>query len=527
MKDITVNLKTDTSDFGELISEIKKGEIKIPQFQRKFVWKDEQALRLLDSISKRYPIASILLWKTKDKLHAERNIGNFCLPETDDLTPTNYVLDGQQRLTVIYSCLGADEQDEGFKAGYDLVNECFVECKPDSDPLTIFPLRKLYKTTSLLNYRTSLLSQANKDQLQERLDNLITAITQYKLPVVTLKDLTIEEVCPIFERINSSGTRLSTYDLMVAATWTEDFDLNDSVTRILSSLEDKGYETTDRSTILKTLSAISLGSIKETSLTSLRDYPASKIEPLIEQTERALERAVDALSTEFGVHSWDFLSYEAILIIAARIFRDAKSLTADQAVRLRHWFWGASFAERYKVGGENFVSKDMGLVVDFVLHGADLRFGEVISPSEWGTIQFRSNVSRSRAFILLLAARRPRNLANGLEIDRINALSGYNKKEYHHFYPKAYLKSIGKAGKANALGNFVMLNSISNKLISDQPPSEYVPRLIKDLGMDCDAVFASNLLPVPSEFDYAKASFEEFLAARGIILTQYLSELMK
>ena len=268
---ISTKLTTETSYFSQLIADIKKGEIKIPQFQRKFVWKDNQALELLDSIANGYPIGSLLLWKTVEKLNAARDIGSFRLPKTDEITPTNYVLDGQQRLTVIYSCLGAGESEGGYTAGYDLAKEEFVELKVEVYKQEVFPLRKMLNTTSLLNYRTSLLSLPDAPILQERLDGLITAFTQYKLPVVTLKDLTIEEVCPIFERINSSGTRLSTYDLMVAATWAEDFDLNEKVAGVLSALDSKGYGSTERSTVLKALSAIHLGSIQDKSLRALRD----------------------------------------------------------------------------------------------------------------------------------------------------------------------------------------------------------------------------------------------------------------
>lgn len=69
-----------------------------PQFQRNFVWKEEQAIDLLDSISNNYPTGSLLFWKTNTKLATERNIGDFKLPETDDMSPTSYVLDGQQRI---------------------------------------------------------------------------------------------------------------------------------------------------------------------------------------------------------------------------------------------------------------------------------------------------------------------------------------------------------------------------------------------------------------------------------------------
>src|SRR5258706_10812683 len=104
---IESRLSTETPLIKDLITDVSRGEIKIPKFQRKFVWDDEQALDLLDSIANNYPVGSLLLWKTHTKLSEERNIGNFKLPEARDLVPTQYVLDGQQRLTVIYSCLGA------------------------------------------------------------------------------------------------------------------------------------------------------------------------------------------------------------------------------------------------------------------------------------------------------------------------------------------------------------------------------------------------------------------------------------
>jgi hypothetical protein len=148
-KTVAGRLSTDTSYLKDLIADIRDGETTIPKFQRQFVWRSEQALALLDSIASSYPVGSLLLWKTHDKLVAERNIGDFRLPETADLTPTLYVLDGQQRLTVIYSCLGASPDDEGFAAGYDLNSETFVDL-PENAPLQVFPLRLTFDTPRLL-----------------------------------------------------------------------------------------------------------------------------------------------------------------------------------------------------------------------------------------------------------------------------------------------------------------------------------------------------------------------------------------
>jgi len=46
---ISNRLSTDTVFFASLIEDIKQGRIKIPKFQRPYVWEDEQALKLLDS----------------------------------------------------------------------------------------------------------------------------------------------------------------------------------------------------------------------------------------------------------------------------------------------------------------------------------------------------------------------------------------------------------------------------------------------------------------------------------------------
>lgn len=351
-KNTLSRISTEVELISTLISGINNGEIKIPKFQRTFVWKDDQALNLLDSIANNYPVGSLLLWRTKERLLAERNIGEFSLPSTDDMEPTDYVLDGQQRLTVIYSCLGAKETDAGFAVAYDLENEKFLRL---ADPVRLhqFPLRKIFNTTQLLNFRAAVQTATKGAVYQERLDALIGAFSDYRLPVVTLKDLSVEEVCPIFERINSSGTRLSTYDLMVAATWNKDFDLNDEVDEIRDALNPKGFGDIDRETVLKCLSAVHLGTIKEQSLMTLRRLSKDEMRQLISTTKDSLLRTVDLLSTEFKIYNWEFLSYEAIAVIICYIYAKIHHLAPDQVVRARQWFWRSAFGERYKVGAKD------------------------------------------------------------------------------------------------------------------------------------------------------------------------------
>ncbi len=516
---VASRLETDTAFIRDITREIGKGEVKIPKFQRKFVWKSKQALDLLDSIAHNYPIGSLLLWQTPNKLVAERNIGEFRLPDTNDLTPTNYVLDGQQRITVIYSCLGAPVSEGGFAAAYDLEQEVFVEL-PATPQLRLFPLRLLHVTSRLLDFRTALQTHPKGAELQLRLEALIETFSDYRIPVVRLKDLTVEEVAPIFERINSSGTRLSTYDLMVAATWSATFDLNDEAAKISEALEPKGFDDIEGDTVIKCLSAIYKKSVAREDILALRKLKPTEIDALTTQAKDALLHSVDLLSTQFGIYSWDFLPYEALAIILSCIYSEVTVLNREQAKRAREWFWRASFGERYRGASENFISNDIKTVHQFVVNGRGTpdAFGGIPSASVLRDVDFRANNSRSRAFTLALAAKSPQNLTNGVTVDVAEALSAYNKKQFHHIYPKAFLKRIGEGEETNSIVNICMLAASENNRISDSEPNRYLPDYVRELDGEAEAVFASNMMPSPSSVDYSTLDYDTFLEKRAAIL---------
>ncbi len=91
--------------FANLLNDIENGTVKVPQFQREFVWSKQKSADLLDSILKGYPIGTFILWKTKESLRSVRDIGGAVLPVTPDGDFTEYVLDGQQRLTSLFAAI--------------------------------------------------------------------------------------------------------------------------------------------------------------------------------------------------------------------------------------------------------------------------------------------------------------------------------------------------------------------------------------------------------------------------------------
>ena len=203
---------------ASLLTDVTKGNIKIPVFQREYVWTDDQIMSLLDSIYRGYPVGSILLWSTKEALRHERNVGGFRLPDTPEDYPVNYVLDGQQRLTTLYGVFHSDAptEDAELARRFDV---CFVPSEDAfvhssvTDPSRSIGLHNILDTTRLLPELTRFSSPE-----QQHIGALTERFKDYEFPVVTIRDRSNQEVCSIFQRINSSGTSLSTLELLAA--WT-------------------------------------------------------------------------------------------------------------------------------------------------------------------------------------------------------------------------------------------------------------------------------------------------------------------
>ena len=76
----------------EIVEQVGRGQIRIPAFQRGFVWEPERVAYLMDSIYKGYPFGSLLFWRTKEKLKFDRDLGPFTLPSPKEDYPVDYVL---------------------------------------------------------------------------------------------------------------------------------------------------------------------------------------------------------------------------------------------------------------------------------------------------------------------------------------------------------------------------------------------------------------------------------------------------
>jgi hypothetical protein len=340
--------------------------------------------------------------------------------------------------------------------------------------------------------------------------------------------MSIQAVAPIFERINSRGTPLTIVDLMRAATWSETFDLIDAITGISEELEAKFFGGIDRKAILRSISAAAGGGFSEASIDGLRKHSPAELEAAVEETKAAYSRAVDFMATELHIPSDKQVPYVNQVVVLTEVFRLIKHLTPEQLAAVRTWFWRTAVAGYFGGWNTGNMSSDQKAVQSFAAGQSKHIDSVVQNPGQgiWTTQQFRSNAAHSKILVLLLAFNRPTDLLTSQKIDTGDALFHGNTKEFHHFFPRDYLKSKGVANRnASVLANFVMLTAASNKRITNRAPSDYLKEVVATLGTKLDEVLATNLI-TPTAFKAAmEDDYEAFLSERSKAISLTISKL--
>lgn len=507
----------------ELARRILSGDILLPKFQRSFVWERPQIIELLDSVARGYPIGSVLLWQSRQELRSENQIADLdiALPRPD--YPVNYLLDGQQRLSAMCGAMywrGSDPKSR-WNIAYDLRTKMFVHLDTlDDPPLHQIRVNKLADPAGFFKHVASLdtLTAADKNDLKTQADLLFNRFKDYKIATVTLGDMSIQDVAPIFERINSTGTPLTIVDLMRAATWSPDFDLIDSIEAILSDLSEKGFGDIDKKVVLRNLSAAAGGGYSSDSIDQLRNYDAATLKASVKDTSDAYKRSVDFLTTHIRVPGASVIPYSNQLTVLTDVFRRLPNPSAAQYVAVEEWFWQTSITGYFSGWNTGMMSADLQAVKSFASSAASEIAFEAAKPGVdiWKTRQFRLNNAHAKLLAIVLSYHHPIDLMTGTKIDTDKSLSWSNAKEYHHLFPQEFLKGRGeKPSRINSLANIIMLTSASNKRISATAPSVYLKEVEKAAGANLDQWLTSNLIS-RAAFDFAlKDDFDAFLNTRA------------
>jgi len=514
----------------KLIGRINSGDIKIPAFQRGFVWKQNQIIDLVESILHNYPIGSLLLWNTNDSLNYTRDIAGYEIPETKPEYPVNYVLDGQQRLSTIYGVFSGDTkqsdvkhiyepQQDIFELYYDFENRRIVN-QEDAELITNkIELRKILDAKSYIDA----LKELNEHNLKI-LTEVFSNFSNYEIPVITIKHRTKNEVGVIFERINNTGTKLSTLDLMVAWTWTDDFNFMNKIEEFFEELDEKNFGGISKNLLLQIISGLIQN---DTKTSRILDLSGEDVRNQWSNCKEAIKKGIDFLSTELNCKNLDFLPYHQQLAGISKFFQIIKKPSVAQIILLKKWFWKHSFTIKYFTGQTTEKMNIDIQIMEQIKEGNYNYFNNLtinVNSFEIINTKFSKASYLTRSFLLLSAQYTPLDLCNGSKIDVGRSLSTYNRKEYHHVFPKAYLKKKGyELSQINSIMNFCFLPADSNKIIRMKEPSDYFYNIIPDKKFD--EILQTNLLPLNSTI-YKENNYNMFLEKRAELVILEIKKLL-
>lgn len=516
----------------DLINDLERGRIRIPSFQRGFVWEPNRVSYFIDSIYKGFPFGSILLWRTRNPLRTERNLGPYKLRDNDPEYPIDYVLDGQQRITSIFgifqNSLTAEENEETSWTNlfFELnSNESvpfrYLENPGSYDADKYFPLKYVFDSPKYRQITRNL----NED-LAQQIDDLVERFTKARIPIERFESEERKYVATVFERINRQGVELDTFQLLSVWNWSEDFDLQEKFREISEELQPFGFREVGSDLLLKCCSAVVMNCADPEDFIEL---PGSAVREKFPEIRTGLFRAIDFLKTELNVFSLKLLPMENILPVLTSFFASPQNqpppVPQDQYEIIKRWFWRSCFSQRYARGGAKTTDADL-VEVQNLKNGIYHNLGDFDVSLD--TDYFLKNVFRmssiaTKTFVLLLGQNKPLNFIQGTNISLENVLSQGNRKEFHHIFPKAYLESLSpkiKDERINCLANFSILSRTDNNKIKDRPPSQYRAEMPAD-NQGLDKILATHFCPTEMFAD----NYDSFLSLRAELLLIQAKEL--
>ncbi len=519
-----------------LLSDIKSGNIAIPEMQRPFVWDSSKVRDLVDSLYKGFPVGYIIVWQNPDvKLKdGTKSIGKKVL------------IDGQQRITAMAAAIvGQEVLDDHYKwkriaiafnpleEKFEVANNAILKSAkwiPDIAPV----LEPAFDSFSFV------MEYCQKNEIEDQMPqvnkiiNHLRSIQNNSLGVITLDSrLDIDSVTDIFIRINSKGVVLSQADFaMSKISSNETYGGNitrktiDYFCHLLESPEDlKDIKNNDRAfAALPEFDAIKWAASKNdpiyktsytdilrvaftykfkrgrladlVSLLSGRDFETREFKVEIEedsfaQLHEAVLQAVNQTNYERYlmivrsagivrkslVRSQNVLNFGYALYLALRE-RKIDSNTIEKIVR--RWIALSILTGRYSASPESSFDYDIKrfFAYDDPMEYLKLTEAGELSDAFWDVNlvqRLNTSVASSPYFNMYLVAQVKAHDRGFLsaQVDVESMLE--NRGDIHHLFPKNYLTkhSIPQA-QYNQIANYVFLQQEINIKIGDKAPDAYM-----------------------------------------------------
>lgn len=555
----------------ELVSMIERGELRLPEMQRRYVWRSTRVRDLLDSLYRGYPSGAILLWETDEIVPLQE----FAVQQQGNpYQSTRLLLDGQQRLTSLSAVIrGEPVGVQGRRKPIDLlfnlehpeqlaivteVNEEgnyeedeqeLIEDEIDSsedelqkrfDRMTfVVATRKLeqlphwvkvsevFKSDSdrafLKRAGISDLDDPRAERYSQRLARL-RGVRKYVYRMDILeRTLSYDEVTEIFVRVNSLGTKLRSSDLALAQITAKWRGALRTFQAFQEQCSQSGFDL-DLGLHLKNLVAFATG---QSRFLTVGGLPVETLQRAWRECVPGMEFALNFLKSNAGLDSPALLSSPFLLVTLGYYgHKRSYEIGAEEAQQLRHWVLVANAKGRYSRGSsETLLDQDLATLrqgdgATDLIDRLRLQVGRLdISPEELEGRNQRSALFKT--MFLAFRAAEARDWRSNLAI-ALGHRGAQHRLQFHHVFPKAVLKSSYTTREADDIANLAFIGGKTNRQISDQPPSQYFPRLIEKSGL---AAFQAQCIPTETRLLDVSA-YKLFLAERRRLVAERLNEFL-
>lgn len=416
----------------DILADIVKGKIQLPDFQRGWVWDDSHIRSLLVSIAKSFPVGAVMLLETGGETRFQLRGVEGVSPLPDPALAEQLILDGQQRLTTLTQVLAlkaavATRTDKGkpidrhyywhIPTALDpeaSLEDALIAVEPDRKSRTNFgrdvaldlsttqlECEQLYfpcvQTMKSDAWESALIkiSLQNFQTYMAFREKVLDSFREYQVPVIKLhKSTSKEAVCLVFEKVNTGGVPLNVFELVTATFAADNYNLRDdwygSKQRKVDSRQERlrkepvleQVETTD---FLQAVSMLHTLSLRKTDLAAgktgkqVTPISAKRVSILAleltdyqlwaDKVESGFVRAAKFLRMEQVCDPRE-LPYRTQLAPLASVLALIEDRWLEPVIKgkLSRWFWCGVLGELYGGAVETRISNDVDDLLHWILN---------------------------------------------------------------------------------------------------------------------------------------------------------------
>ncbi len=598
--------QTNPRKLNDLLNEAHEGRLQLPDFQRSYVWGDEDVQNLIASVAKGYPIGAFLSLQTGgDVSFKPRLLEGVNGRDTGYSPPAELLLDGQQRLTSLYQTLCSKEPvrtlnsrgkeidrfyylniEKAMGAGADLKDAIIgvpanriqrtnfgrdevidLSSRDNEFDEHAFPLNHVFDHTLWFPWLEAwggywLRRGKDFSDWKMKFHQVITQIAGYQVPVIQLDQRNGREaICLIFEKVNTGGKRLDTFELLTAIYAAEEFDLREDWSGPLDKSEPGRRErilgSPNRIDVLggvysiDFLQACALLHTREERLSKERDGVEDRLLPQVSCNRETLlalplgayKKYADTIEGGFGeaasfLHEHKIISrrdvpYAPILVGLAATFatlvREGRTISAEDKTKVERWFWSVTLGEIYGSATDTLLARHVPELVSWNSNTGP-------APEILGDATFQQERLKSLRGRYSAAYKAIHVLLMGYELGCRDFITGKttgvmtfsnDRIDVHHIFPRAWCKKNGVPESVfNSIVNKTPLSAASNRFIGGDAPSSYLKRIERRHAMSPEALDAILRTHLIEPEHLRNDDFEAFFNARIEALSDIVSKAM-